>query len=185
MDTLQNMRAFSCVAQAGSFTAAAAVLDTTTANVSRAVSNLEAHLQTRLLNRTTRRIALTEAGKRYLLRCEQILASVEEAEAEASDAHARPAGQLKVHSMPGVGQHYVIDAIARYRRNHPDVAFDLTMTHRVPDLLEEGYDVSIVLASELADSGFVSQRTGITYSIVCASPSTSKRSAWRTSLPTC
>ncbi len=72
--------------------------------------------------------------------------------------------------MPGVGQHYVIDAIARYRRNHPDVAFDLTMTHRVPDLLEEGYDVSIVLASELADSGFVSQRLGITYSIVCASP---------------
>ena len=64
MDTLQNMRAFSCVAQLGSFTAAAAQLDTTTANVSRAVSNLEAHLQTRLLNRTTRRIALTEAGKR-------------------------------------------------------------------------------------------------------------------------
>ena len=69
MDTLQNMRAFTSVAEAGSFTAAAAMLDTTTANVSRAVSNLEAHLQTRLLNRTTRRIALTEAGKRYLLRC--------------------------------------------------------------------------------------------------------------------
>ncbi|MGV8916182.1 MAG: LysR family transcriptional regulator [Pseudomonas sp.] len=170
MDTLQNMRAFSCVAQAGSFTAAAIQLDTTTANVSRAVSNLEAHLQTRLLNRTTRRIALTEAGKRYLLRCEQILGYVEEAEAEASDAHARPAGQLKVHSMTGVGQHYVIDAIARYRKHHPDVNFDLTMANRVPDLLDEGYDVSIVLASELPDSGFVSQRLGITYSIVCASP---------------
>jgi DNA-binding transcriptional LysR family regulator len=170
MDTLQNMRAFSCVAQAGSFTAAAVQLDTTTANVSRAVSNLEAHLQTRLLNRTTRRIALTEAGKRYLLRCEQILGYVEEAEAEASDAHARPAGQLKVHSMTGVGQHYVIDAIARYRKHHPDVTFDLTMANRAPDLLNEGYDVSIVLASELPDSGFVSQRLGITYSIVCASP---------------
>ena len=117
MDTLQNMRAFSCVAQLGSFTAAAAQLDTTTANVSRAVSNLEAHLQTRLLNRTTRRIALTEAGKRYLMRCEQILTYVEEAEAEASDAHARPAGQLKVHSMTGVGQHFVVDAIARYRES--------------------------------------------------------------------
>ncbi|WP_166365459.1 LysR family transcriptional regulator [Pseudomonas akapageensis] len=170
MDTLQNMRAFSCVAQVGSFTAAAVQLDTTTANVSRAVSNLEAHLQTRLLNRTTRRIALTEAGKRYLLRCEQILTYVEEAEAEASDAHARPAGQLKVHSMTGVGQHYVIDAISRYRKTHPDVTFDLTMANRVPDLLDEGYDVSIVLASELPDSGFVSQRLGITYSIVCASP---------------
>ncbi|MBD8492470.1 LysR family transcriptional regulator [Pseudomonas syringae] len=171
MDTLQNMRAFSCVAQAGSFTAAAVQLDTTTANISRAVSNLEAHLQTRLLNRTTRRIALTEAGKRYLQRCEQILAYVEQAEAEASDAHARPAGQLKVHSMPGVGQHYVINAIARYRSEHKDVSFDLTLTNRVPDLLEDGYDVSIVLASELPDSGFVSQRLGITYSIVCASPS--------------
>ena len=165
MDTLQNMRAFSCVAEAGSFTAAAVQLDTTTANVSRAVSNLEAHLQTRLLNRTTRRIALTEAGKRYLLRCEQILAYVEEAEAEASDAHARPAGQLKVHTMTGIGQHFVIDAIARYRKTHPDVTFDLTMANRVPDLLDEGYDVSIVLARELPDSGFVSQRLGMTYSI--------------------
>ncbi|RZI83949.1 MAG: LysR family transcriptional regulator, partial [Pseudomonas sp.] len=131
MDTLQNMRAFSCVAQLGSFTAAAVQLDTTTANVSRAVSNLEAHLQTRLLNRTTRRIALTEAGKRYLMRCEQILTYVEEAEAEASDAHARPGGQLKVHSMTGVGQHFVVDAIARYRETHPDVTFDLTMANRV------------------------------------------------------
>ena len=138
-----------------------------------------------MLNRTTRRIALTEAGKRYLLRCEQILAYVEEAEAEASDAHARPAGQLKVHSMTGVGQHFVIDAIARYRRNHPDVSFDLTMTNRVPDLLEEGYDVSIVLASELPDSGFVSQRLGITYSIVCASPAYVKAFGWPTSRRTC
>jgi len=77
---------------------------------------------------------------------------------------------LKVHSMTGVGQHFVIDAIARYRKTHPDVTFDLTLANRVPDLLDEGYDVSIVLASELPDSGFVSQRLGITYSIVCASP---------------
>jgi DNA-binding transcriptional LysR family regulator len=170
MDTLQNMRAFSYVAETGSFTAAAVQLDTATANVSRSVTHLEAHLQTRLLNRTTRRLALTEAGKRYLVRCQQILAYVEEAEAEASDAYARPAGQLKVHTMTGIGQHLVIDAIARYRTTYPDVTFDLTMANRVPDMLDEGYDVSIVLASELPDSGFVSQRLGITYSIVCASP---------------
>jgi len=77
--------------------------------------------------------------------------------------------------MTGVGQHFVIDAIARYRETHPDVTFDLTMANRVPDLLDEGYDVSIVLASELPDSGFVSQRLGITYSIVCASPDYVKR----------
>jgi DNA-binding transcriptional LysR family regulator len=90
MDTLQNMRVFVRVVESGSFTAAAQQLDTTTAYASRAVSDLEAHLRTRLLNRTTRRIALTEAGKRYLHRCQQILAYVEEAEAEAGDAHARP-----------------------------------------------------------------------------------------------
>lgn len=88
MDTLQNMRVFVRVVEAGSFTAAAQHLNTTTAYASRAVSDLKAHLRTRLLNRTTRRIALREAGERYLQRCKQILAYVGQAEAEASDAHA-------------------------------------------------------------------------------------------------
>ena len=170
MDTLELIRTFREVAQRGSFSMAARSLDVSKANVSKYVAELETRLGVRLLNRTTRRIALTEAGKRYLMRCEQILTYVEEAEAEASDAHSRPAGQLKVHTMTGIGQHFVIDAIARYRKTHPDVTFDLTLANRVPDLLNEGYDVSIVLASELPDSGFVSQRLGITYSIVCASP---------------
>ncbi|WP_165673122.1 LysR family transcriptional regulator [Metapseudomonas otitidis] len=170
MDTLQTMRAFSCVADTGSFTAAAQQLGTTTANISRAVAHLERHLKARLLNRTTRRIALTEAGQRYLLRCQQILAYVEEAEAEAGDAHARPAGRLRVHSMNGIGQHYVIRAMAGYRQQYPDVCFDLTLANRVPDLLDEGLDVAIVVATELPDSGLVSQRIGATYSILCASP---------------
>ncbi|MCP1616875.1 LysR family transcriptional regulator [Pseudomonas sp. SLBN-26] len=170
MDTLQTMRAFSCVADTGSFTAAAQQLGTTTANISRAVAHLEGHLKARLLNRTTRRIALTEAGQRYLLRCQQILAYVEEAEAEAGDAHARPAGRLRVHSMTGIGQHYVIRAMAGYRQQYPDVSFDLTLANRVPDLLDEGLDVAIVVATELPDSGLVSQRIGATYSILCASP---------------
>ena len=170
MDVLQTMRAFVAVAESGSFTAAAQFLDTTTANVSRAVARLEARLHARLLNRTTRRIALTEAGERYLQRCTQILAYVEEAEAEAGDAHARPAGTLRVHSMTGIGQHYVIRAIAGYRERHPEVSFELTMANRVPDLLDEGYDVAITIAPELPDSGLVSQRLGVTYSILCASP---------------
>ncbi|HDS1047095.1 TPA: LysR family transcriptional regulator [Pseudomonas putida] len=82
MDVLQAMRAFNCVVQAGSLTGAAEYLDTTTASVSRMLSNLEAHLHIRLLNRTTRRIALTEAGKRYLVRCRLILELVEKAESE-------------------------------------------------------------------------------------------------------
>src|SRR3984957_14325352 len=170
MDTLQNMRVFVRVVEAGSFTGAAQHLNTTTAYASRAVSDLEAHLRTRLLNRTTRRIALTEAGERYLQRCEQILAYVDQAEAEASDAHARPAGKLKVHAMAGIGQHYVVPLISRYKQRHPTVQIELTLAQRVPDLLDEGFDVSVVLGTELPDSGLISQRLGGVFSIACASP---------------
>jgi DNA-binding transcriptional LysR family regulator len=170
MDVFQSMRFFVAVAQSGSFTAAALLLDTTTTNVSKAVSALEARLHTRLINRTTRRLALTEAGLRYLQRCERILDDVREADEEAGTAQTLPVGRLKIHAMSAIGNHYVIDAIARYREIHPTVMFDLTLTNRVPDLLEEGYDMSIVLARELPDSGFVAQWLGITYSILCASP---------------
>ena len=170
MDTLQNMRVFARVVEAGSFTGAAQHLNTTTAYCSRAVSDLEAHLRTRLLNRTTRRIALTEAGERYLQRCEQILAYVEQAEAEAGDAHARPSGRLKVHAMSSFGLHYVVPAVGRYQQRYPDVQIELTLAQRVPDLLDEGYDVSLTLATDLPDSGLVSQRLGSAFSIVCASP---------------
>ena len=170
MDTLQNMRVFARVVEAGSFTGAAQHLNTTTAYCSRAVSDLEAHLRTRLLNRTTRRIALTEAGERYLQRCEQILAYVEQAEAEAGDAHARPSGRLKVHAMSSFGLHYVVPAVGRYQQRYPDVQIELTLAQRIPDLLDEGYDVSLTLATDLPDSGLVSQRLGSAFSIVCASP---------------
>ncbi|WP_437881375.1 LysR family transcriptional regulator [Pseudomonas sp. LRF_L74] len=170
MDTLFNMRAFVCVAETGSFTAAAQRLDLTTSYVSRAVASLESHLRTRLLQRTTRRVALTEAGQRYLARCEQILGYIEEAEAEASQAHARPVGNLKVHAVTGIGQHYLIKAIAAYRGMHPDVSFDMTLANRTPDILDEGYDISVVIAEELPDSGFISQRLGSTYSVLCAAP---------------
>jgi len=170
MDVFQTMRCFIAVAQSGSFTAAAQLLDTTTTNVSKAVSSLEARLHTRLINRTTRRLALTEAGVRYLQRCEKILDDVREADEEAGTARTQPVGRLKIHTMSAIGNHYVINAIARYRETHPTVMFDLTLSNRLPDLLEEGYDMSIVLARDLPDSGFVAQRLGVTYSILCASP---------------
>ena len=175
MDVFQTMRCFIAVAQSGSFTAAAEMLDTTTTNVSKAVSSLEARLQTRLINRTTRRLALTEAGLRYLQRCEKIIEEMREADEEAGTAQTRPVGRLKIHAMSAIGNHYVINAIARYRETHPSVMFDLTLTNRLPDLLEEGYDMSIVLARDLPDSGFVAQRLGITYSILCASPAYLKK----------
>jgi DNA-binding transcriptional LysR family regulator len=170
MDTLQNMRMFVRVVEAGSFTAAAQQAGTTTAHASRAISDLESHLRTRLLNRTTRRIAMTDAGERYMHRCEQILAYVDEAEAEAGDAQAKPSGKLRVHAMTSVGQHYVVPLVSRYCERYRDVNVDLTLAQRVPDLLDEGYDVALIQAAELPDSGLISQRLGSVISIVCASP---------------
>ena len=170
MDTLQNMRVFMRVVDAGSFTLAAQQMSLTTAHVSRAIADLERHLHTRLLNRTTRRIALTEAGERYLLRCEQIMGYVEQAEGEASDAYVRPSGRLRIHTMTSFGQRYVIPAISRYQKRYPDVAIELTLAQRIPDLLEEGFDVSLVLARELPDSGLIFRQLGEIYSIACASP---------------
>jgi DNA-binding transcriptional LysR family regulator len=170
MDTLQNMRVFMRVVETGSFTAAAQQMATTTAHVSRSISDLETHLRTRLLNRTTRRLAMTEAGERYLHRCEQIVAYVDEAEAEARHAQARPAGTLRLHALPSLAQHYVMSAIARYHEKYPDVFVDLTLSQRMPDLLEEGLDVSMIVSSQLPDSGLISQKLGESRTILCASP---------------
>ncbi|CAB3746102.1 LysR family transcriptional regulator [Paraburkholderia solisilvae] len=171
MDTLRNMKMFVEVAEAGSFTAAAQQLDTTTGYVSRSVSELEAHLRTRLLNRTTRRIALTEAGERYLVRCLSILESVTEAELEASEAHARPAGTLRVHAMSSIGQNYVVPAVAAFQERFPAVTVDLTLSQNVPDLLEDGYDVALRTSPRpLPDSNYISHHLGIVHSVLCASP---------------
>lgn len=171
MDTLQMMRIFVRVAEEGSFTSAAQRLDITTAYASRSVSQLETHLRTRLLNRSTRRIALTDAGQRYLDRCQRVLAYIDEAEAEAADAQAKPSGRLHVHATTSFGQAYVVPAVVRYRQRYPSVAVELTLSQHVPDIIDEGYDVSLQLSTtDLPDSGLVSQRLGAVHSVLCASP---------------
>jgi DNA-binding transcriptional LysR family regulator len=171
MDMFRNMRIYSRVAETGSFTGGAQLLGVTTAQASRAVSELEAHLRTRLLNRTTRRVAMTDAGARYLVRCQEIIERVDIAEAEAGDAHAQPTGQLRIHAPSAFGQNYVVPALARYLRKYPSVRVDLTLSQQTPDLLEEGYDVSLVVTtSRLPDSGMVSARLCTVPRVLCASP---------------
>ncbi|MCX4148532.1 LysR family transcriptional regulator [Paraburkholderia madseniana] len=169
MDILQDMRVFVRVVEAGSITAAANSMDATPGQTSRAVSDLEAHLRTRLLNRTTRRIAMTEAGERYYDHCMQILALIEQAEAEAGDAHARPCGKLRVRTPVGFGQHYLIKAIGAYQQLYPEVKVRLTLANGTPDFIEDGCDVAIVGALALSDSELISQKIGSAFSIVCAS----------------
>ncbi|POA18579.1 LysR family transcriptional regulator [Pseudomonas sp. FW300-N1A1] len=169
MDLLNNLRVFVRVVDCGSFTAAADALDLSTAQVSRLVADLEQHVQARLLQRTTRRLSLTEAGERFLLRSRQILEEMEEATAEARGAHLKPSGRLRVHSMNGLGV-LITPLIARYCELYPDVVFELTLSQRNPDPLEEGFDVVISIALELADSQSVAQPLGQIYSVPCAAP---------------
>ncbi|MBN3856948.1 MULTISPECIES: LysR family transcriptional regulator [unclassified Paraburkholderia] len=170
MDLVQSMRVFIRVVDAGNFTAAANTLNTTTAYTSRAVSELEAHLQTRLFNRTTRKITLTEAGERFLARSRHILDDLEQAESEARNATVVPSGRLRIHSMSGFGTRYVVPLISRYMEQQPLVEVDLTLHQRMPDLLEESLDVSIVLAQSLKESNYISRSLGSFYSVMCASP---------------
>ncbi|CAM2175453.1 hypothetical protein BO443_270017 [Burkholderia orbicola] len=129
------------VAKAGSFTAAAQQLGIATAQVSRSIVELETHLQCRLLNRTTRRVALTESGERYLERCKAVIDLVDLSEAEAGNAQVAASGTLRVHAPSTFGQDYVVPALARFLNDYPMVRVELTLSQHQPDILEEGYDV--------------------------------------------
>lgn len=170
MDTIQRMRLFLRVAELGSFTSAAKSLDISVAALSRSVSDLEAHLCTRLFSRSTRRLCLTSAGERYAKRCKQIVSDVESADEEARSAHHTPSGILRVHSFTSIGQRYLLPAIAAYQAEYPDVAVDITLSQTIPDLFSGLYDVSIIAARALPDSELVAHRLGTTYSVLCASP---------------
>lgn len=164
------MRIFVHVADSGGFSAAAARLGTSTGAVSRAIAVIEEHLRTRLLQRTTRRTILTEAGEAYLDRCRKILEQVDEAETEASGARTTPYGRLRIHSISNFGQHYIVPLVAKYRDAFPDVRIDLTLGQRVPNVVDERFDVSIISASRLDDSSLISQRIGSAFSVLCAAP---------------
>ena len=176
MDLLRSMRIFARVAEAASFTVAAQQMDITTAQASRAVTELETHSRTRLLNRTTRRVALTDAGNRYLTRCKEVLELVDLSEAEAGDAQVSPSGVLRMHAPITFGQHYVVPALTRYLEEHPQVRVELTLSQHVPDMLDEGFDVFLqVTTSTLPDSALVSTKICSMPSVLCASPGYLKR----------
>ncbi|SEJ32436.1 LysR family transcriptional regulator [Paraburkholderia tropica] len=163
------MRLLIQVVDAGSFTAAARASDMNTGAVSRAVSDLEKRLRTRLLNRSTRRLSLTAAGVRYVERCRAIVTSVDLAEDEASDAHLHPVGTLKVHTYTSIGRRYVLPAIQLYRESYPDVVVQLNCSQQMPDLFDGSCDVAIVAARALPNSDLVGHQIGSTHSVLCAS----------------
>jgi DNA-binding transcriptional LysR family regulator len=171
MDLLRSIRIFRRVAEASSFTTAARQLDITTAQVSRAVSELEVHLRTRLLQRTTRRVAITPAGNQYLQRCGEICTLIDLSEDEVRATQTSPSGVLRIHAPLSFGQTYVVPALARYLEAHPHVRADLTLSQQTPDLIDQGFDVTLQITStQLPDSALVSTRICTIPSVLCASP---------------
>ncbi len=170
MDKLSNMSVYVKVVEMGSFTAVANYLDSTVGNVSRAVSALEQMLDTRLMQRSTRRLSVTDAGRRFYERCTAILADLENAEAEARNALLEPRGTLRVHCVPGLARHLVTAAVLDYRKAFAEVSVDLLLSQRMPNLLEDQLDVSIQIARVLPDSAYVSQKIGVSHCVLVASP---------------
>lgn len=165
---LHAMTAFLRVVDAGSFTAAASQMALTTAQVSRLVSELEKRLQTKLLQRTTRRLMLTSVGERYANQCRSILDLVTEAESGVGGANIEAIGRLRVRCMAAFGDRYVVPLVSRYCAMHPKVTVEYSTSQYAPDLLAEGVDVSVYLAQSLPDSSIVSQRLGETHGVLCA-----------------
>ncbi len=174
MDKLRAMQVFVQIADQGSLTAAARELDTSLPAVVRALAAYESHLGVRLFNRTTRRIALTEEGKRHLDSCRQVLAAVDESEAALAAESRTPTGHLQVTAPVLFGQMYVAPAITRFVQQHPGLRVSVVLLDRMVNLLEEGLDLGIRIGP-LDDSSLVALPLGQIRRVVVASPALLRR----------
>ena len=169
MDRLQGMEIFVAVAEAGGFAKAAARLHLSPPVVTRAVAALEERLGVRLLNRTTRSVAPTEAGLRFLDSARTLLHQVEAAEKEVAGDLAEPSGQLTVSASVTLGRCAVAPVAAEFLRAWPKVSISLLFVDRPVNLVEEGIDVAVRIG-ELPDSSLVARRVGGVRRVLVASP---------------
>jgi DNA-binding transcriptional LysR family regulator len=169
MDKFRAMSTFVQIADAGSLTAAAWASGTSLPAVVRSLAAYEAELGVRLFNRTTRRISLTEEGRRHLESCRQLLAAVDDAEAALKDDATEPTGQLTVTAPVLFGQMHVAPIVTRFVQRHPQMRCRVMLMDRVVNLLEEGIDVGIRI-SHLEDSSLVALPLGEMRRVVVASP---------------
>lgn len=169
LDRLTGMRVFARVAALGSLSAAARALGMSQTMATKHLAALEAKLGTRLLHRTTRRVTLTEAGRRYLGAVERILDEVEEADAAAAADTVEVRGTLRLNVPVSFGVREIAPLIPAFARAHPALTVDLGLNDRQVDLIEEGWDM-VVRISRLEDSSLMARRLAPCTMIVCAAP---------------
>ena len=169
MENLTSMAIFAKVVDENSFSAAAIRLGLAKSTVSKSVSRLERRLGAQLLNRTTRRLSLTEAGVGFYEACARIVSEAESAEAEIGLLSAAPRGMLKVNASMVFGTRHIAPAIAEFTGDHPEIHLDLTLTDQYVDLIEGGYDLAIRIGS-MADSSLIARKLAPCRFVLCAAP---------------
>jgi DNA-binding transcriptional LysR family regulator len=174
MDKFKRMQAFVRIIEGGSLTAAAASLDVSQPSIVRLLASLEANLGVRLLNRTTRRMALTDEGREFYERCRAILGAVEETEASLRSRRAEPKGRLRITAPALFGRTIVAPVVTEFLLRHPALRVDLLLLDRVVDLLEEGIDAAVRLA-RLRDSSLVAVPIGQIRRVIVGSPALIRR----------
>lgn len=169
MNVLQAMRTFTAVVEAGSFVGAMAGVGLSKPAVSRHIAELEQHLGSRLIQRTTRRLSLTREGQSYYQRCKEILSAVREAEAEVGASTFEVQGELRIGAPQTFGALHLAALWGRFAAQHPQVTLDLVLSDRIVDVVEEGYDL-VVRIARLPDSSLISRPLTYTRMVLCSSP---------------
>lgn len=169
MHRFEDLRAFVAVVEAGTFTAAADRLDVAKSAVSRRMASLEGRLGVQLLQRTTRRLNLTDTGRSFYERSVRILADLDEAEAAVHQEHGELRGKLRIALPLSFGIRHMCKPLAEFAQLHPKVTFDLDLNDRRVDLVQEGADIALRIG-HLSDSSLIARKLFDSHTVVCASP---------------
>src|SRR5580698_2422789 len=176
MDRFENARVFTTVIEAGGFTAAAERLGLSRAATSKHVQQLEERLGARLLDRTTRRVSVTDAGRRFYEQCRRILAELDEAERSAGELHNEPRGELRVIAPTNFGLTDIGTAISDLIADYPQLRINLSMNDHVTDPIEAGYDIAIsVGVPRCTSASLVVRKLNTARRVLCAAPAYLKR----------
>ncbi len=169
MDRLEAMSVLLAAVDGGSLSAAGRKLGMPLATVSRKISDLESHLKTRLLSRSTRQLALTDAGREYVAACRRILEDVGEAERSASGEYSAPRGELVITAPIVFGRRHVLPIAVEFLKAYRDVDLRLSFGDRVVNLLEEQVDLAVRIGA-LPDSSLIAARVGVVRRVICGNP---------------
>jgi len=169
MSRWESIEAFVSVVHCKSFSKAAEDMGVSKSHISRQISQLENRLDAQLLIRTTRKITLTEVGRAFYLRCNDILTTLNDAEQAVVDLQEKPQGRLRLTAAGGFGEDYVAPAAIAFMKLYPELSVEIDFNNRVVDLISEGYDLPI-RAGSLKDSSLIARRIASREMCICASP---------------